>query len=1726
MKNLFLKKWLLMLAFLFVGLSAWSQPMQLVFTTTDVNQSIELPLHGTVNCTVDWGDGSSTENFTSQGDEPHTFATAGTYTVTISGTLSQFGRGYEWTGLEYLTEVVSFGDIGLNSLYGAFANADNLTSVPAILPSSVQSLYVTFQGIDQVSITNLNLWDVSNVSTMSFMFYGATAFNQDIGGWNVSSVTDMSGMFYGATAFNQDIGSWNVSSVTNMNYMFRGATAFNQNIGGWIVSSVTDISGMFYGATTFNQNIGGWDVSSVPDMSYMFYGATAFSQDIGSWDVSNVSTMSYMFENATAFNQDIGGWNVSSVSDMSNMFQSATAFNQDIGSWDVSSVTSMGFMFESATAFNQNIGSWDVSSVTYMAGMFNEATAFNNDIGSWNVSNVTDMSNMFQSATAFNQDIGDWNVSSVTKMVRMFQSATAFNQDIGSWNVSSVTSMAGMFNEATAFKQNIGSWDVSNVINMISMFESATAFNQDIGDWNVSNVEYIYKMFYGATAFNQDISTWDVSKITNMSQMFSGASAFNQDISTWDVSNVTNMTYMFSGATAFNQDISTWDISSVTNMSSMFFGVTLSTSIYDSILIGWEGQTVQSGVSFHGGNSKYTAGAAETARTSLIDNDSWNITDGGKVLFSGTGNEADPYQIANLNDLQTLSEHSEYWGTDTYFIQTADIDASATSTWNDNGSGGYYGFSPIGNLSNKFLGNYDGLNYTITNLYINRPSDNYIGLFGYVGYPNGATIANINLIDIDFTGNDNVGGVVGITYFSDITNCFTSGNLSGNNNVGGIVGSINNSNFSQCGTECNVEGATLVGGFVGGTYTDGSIYTISESYASGNVSGTSNVGGFIGMQYIIDIENCYSTGSVTRPSGTDVNIGSFCGLIDGAGLSGLHPLLKNSYSTGTVYSSLGTVWGNGDGLTTDKGFVGVIGGSFGGEFVNNFYDNQTTQQTSANGATAKTTAEMKTEATFTSASWNFTTIWEILSGVNDGYPTFQPAPSMELVFTTTDANQIIELPLYGTVNCTVDWNDGSTPETYTTTGLMPHTYAETGTYTVTISGMLTEFGNDNEWTGVEYLTEIVNFGDISLVSLKNAFRNADNLTTVPESLPSTVHSLSGTFYDINQVSITNLDLWDVSNVTNMSLMFNDATNFNQNLGDWNITSVTDMTDMFTGVTLSSINYDAILTSWADQTVQSGVVFSGGNSKYSCVSESARASLISNDSWSITDGGIATDAITIITQPAATTTACEGDDIELDVVANGVTELSYQWYKDEILQASETNSTYTITIDPSNTGTYTCSISSACGTYSETTDAVVAINPPTTITTQPTASTTTCEDDTNINLEVIADGANLMYQWYKDDAILGTETTYSITITTDPVNSGTYTCSVSGTCGTYSETTDAVVTINSVPEIITQPTYTSSSICEGSADIILETEATGSGTLTYQWYKNNVAIVSATTYSITIETLEENSGTYTCSVANDCGSLTTDEVDIFIGDVEDPVTPTLTDVTGECSVTPTAPTTTDNCAGTITGTTSTTFPITAQGTTVVTWNFDDGNGNSIDVDQNVVINDVTDPTISCVDNQDVDADDTHTYTVQGTEFDPTATDDNCGVASIANDFNSTETLADESLPEGTTTITWTVTDNAGNTTTCQYDVLVNEFVGINGIDAINIALYPNPSNGQFTIENANGFDIVITDVSGRIVKELSAISNKQTVDLSVEASGIYFIKLQNSELTKTVKIIKQ
>ena len=140
-----------------------------------------------------------------------------------------------------------------------------------------------------------NILDVSTLCTTRItnmenpFFY--ISFNDNISGWDVSNVTTMEFMFgWGdLVAFNQDLSFWDVSSVRYMNEMFDSASSFNSNISTWDVGNVIGMRDMFYGASSFNQDISNWDTSNVFDMGYMFSFAVSFNQDLSSWSVDNVN---------------------------------------------------------------------------------------------------------------------------------------------------------------------------------------------------------------------------------------------------------------------------------------------------------------------------------------------------------------------------------------------------------------------------------------------------------------------------------------------------------------------------------------------------------------------------------------------------------------------------------------------------------------------------------------------------------------------------------------------------------------------------------------------------------------------------------------------------------------------------------------------------------------------------------------------------------------------------------------------------------------------------------------------------------------------------------------------------------------------------------------------------------------------------------------------------------------------------------------------------------------------------------------------------------------------------------------------------------------------------------------------------------------------------------------------------------------------------------------------
>ena len=220
-----------------------------------------------LNIVVDWGD-ATTSTITNHLDAAvtHTYASAGTYSISITGTLP----GWQFTNVGDKLKILNIASWGVlnittNSIFRGCTNLiSNATDAPTI-----------------------------TTTDLSFTFRDCTNFNNNVGSWNVSAVTIMTSMFNSATAFNNggssSIGTWNTGAVTTMGSMFSGAAAFNQPLT-WNTGAVTNMGSMFSGAIAFNSTLTFTSTALVASMSSMFNGATAFQQNIGSWNVANVTS--------------------------------------------------------------------------------------------------------------------------------------------------------------------------------------------------------------------------------------------------------------------------------------------------------------------------------------------------------------------------------------------------------------------------------------------------------------------------------------------------------------------------------------------------------------------------------------------------------------------------------------------------------------------------------------------------------------------------------------------------------------------------------------------------------------------------------------------------------------------------------------------------------------------------------------------------------------------------------------------------------------------------------------------------------------------------------------------------------------------------------------------------------------------------------------------------------------------------------------------------------------------------------------------------------------------------------------------------------------------------------------------------------------------------------------------------------------------------------------------
>ncbi len=344
--------------------------------------------------------------------------------------------------------------------------------------------------------------------------------------------------------------------------------------------------------------------------------------------------------------------------------------------------------------------------------------------------------------------------------------------------------------------------------------------------------------------------------------------------------------------------------------------------------------------------------------------------------WAGQGTVNNPYLISSAAELAGMAEVTANGNSlkDKYFLLTNDILLNDTTNWQNwtptNHPANYW--KPIGTdttaLDAKFEGHFNGGNHTISGLYFCDTIDAYLsgGLFDEISY---ATIENVHMkatyvytagwsagavvglgggssqvrnctADAIISGQDYLGGIIGVAIYGSVHNCHSSGKIiSAQGRVGGIAGDIDI--VTDCSSSMDIfcEEGESVGGLVGtvgevsNCYASGKVIgnkkvgglvgelsstlyqKVYNSYATGDVIGSAYVGGFAGEANTDSIYNCYATGNVSSEGG--YYVGGFIG-----GITFIeNGLYSMCYASGNVVALPNQF---GDKAEQVGGFVGYI----------------------------------------------------------------------------------------------------------------------------------------------------------------------------------------------------------------------------------------------------------------------------------------------------------------------------------------------------------------------------------------------------------------------------------------------------------------------------------------------------------------------------------------------------------------------------------------------------------------------------------------------------------------------------------------------------------------------------------------------------------------------------------------------------------------------------------
>jgi len=403
------------------------------------------------NYTVDWGDGSPLENYTTNTKASHkyTYSSISASTLTSRGykqvivtVTPQAGQNLTSINLQQTftrTNLTTSGQIPWLDIAIAGPNLTSIVLTGSTSPTFRMGWLERVRIISSAltSYANLFAWCMvlkhvefttsSTISNTSGMFYGCKAI-ETIPLFNTSSVTTMSNMFEGCYLL-KTIPLLNMQSVTIAQEMFALCSNLN-NLPNITTSSLTNAYQMFSGCSSL-ESVPLFNTSSVTTMGYMFDGCKSL-KNVPLFNTTLVTSMTRMFTNCSSL-ESVPLFNTQSVTTMSGMFQGCNSL-KTVPLFNTQSVTSMSDMFFSCHSL-KSVPLFSTQSVTDMSDMFNSCYSLES-VPLFNTQSVTTMSGMFQDCVSL-ESVPLFNTQSVTSMTVMFYNCASI-KEIPNFNLSSL----------------------------------------------------------------------------------------------------------------------------------------------------------------------------------------------------------------------------------------------------------------------------------------------------------------------------------------------------------------------------------------------------------------------------------------------------------------------------------------------------------------------------------------------------------------------------------------------------------------------------------------------------------------------------------------------------------------------------------------------------------------------------------------------------------------------------------------------------------------------------------------------------------------------------------------------------------------------------------------------------------------------------------------------------------------------------------------------------------------------------------------------------------------------------------------------------------------------------------------------------------------------------------------------------------------------------------------